>query len=197
MAFVEALLRRGRRRFGSYIVHFGMIVVFVAIAVSSTMQVSGEFQLDKGESATIGAYTLTFLGAREVTEPHREAIVSEIAVSKNGRSLGTLEPRMNYYERQREPIGTPEVRTSMFEDLYLSIMNVDPMRQTLGLHALINPLVGWIWIATGLVGLGALITLFQGRRSQLEISDHAEAESRVTGASIRSASPKPQPGEIA
>ena len=163
-AFLEAQVKRGRRRFGSYIVHFSVVLIFVAIAVSSTMQVNEEFQLDRNESATIGEYTLTFLGARDLQEPHRESIVAEIAVAKNDRRIATLHPRMNYYERQREPIGTPSVRTSIEEDLYLSIMNVDPMRQTLGLRAMINPMVGWIWFATGLLAFGALVTLVQPRR---------------------------------
>ena len=39
-----------------------------------------------------------------------------------------LEPRMNQYATEREPIGTPAVRTSLKEDLYLSVMNIDPER---------------------------------------------------------------------
>ena len=60
-------------------------------------------------------------------------------------------------------------------------MNVDPMRQTLGLHVIINPMVGWIWIATGLMGVGALITLFQGRSSTVEFTARmASAASSTT-----------------
>jgi len=55
---------------------------------------------------------------------------------------------MNQYESQREPIGTPAVRTSLTEDLYLSIHNIDPGNRTVGLLVLVNPMVGWIWIAT-------------------------------------------------
>jgi len=36
---------------------------------------------------------------------------------------------MNYYASQREPVGTPAVRSGLFEDLYLSIMNIDPRQQ--------------------------------------------------------------------
>src|SRR4029453_2383377 len=72
-AFGEANLRRGRRRFGAYVVHSGAVVVIVAIAVSSTMGTSRELQLREGESATIGSYTLTFLRAQQVSEPHRQA----------------------------------------------------------------------------------------------------------------------------
>src|SRR5437868_4684260 len=48
------VLRRGRRRIGAYIVHAGAVIVFVAIAVSSTMRTSTEVRLSRGQSASIG-----------------------------------------------------------------------------------------------------------------------------------------------
>jgi cytochrome c biogenesis factor len=74
-------------------------------------------------------------------------------------------PRMNQYERQREPVGTPDVKSFLFHDLYLSVMNISPDGQSLGLLALINPMVGWIWGATGLMALGGMLTLVPQRRT--------------------------------
>jgi cytochrome c-type biogenesis protein CcmF len=161
--------RRGRRRFGAYVVHAGAVVVIVAIAVSSTMGVSKEVTLRQGESTELGAYTLTFLRAETVQEPHRQSLVAHVAVTRGGAELGTLRPRMNQYESQREPIGTPAVRSSLREDLYLSIMNVDPQRHTLGLLALVNPMVGWIWIATAVMALGGLLALVPRRAEALVV----------------------------
>src|SRR3990172_1396756 len=79
-AFLEAEWRRGRRRLGSYVVHAGAVVVIIAIAVSSTMGVSREVQLREGESTHVGPYTLTFLAAEKVREPHRESLVARVAV---------------------------------------------------------------------------------------------------------------------
>jgi cytochrome c-type biogenesis protein CcmF len=164
-AFVEAELVRGRRRFGSYVVHAGGVIVIVAIAVSSTMGSSTEVQLGRGDSVQLAGYTLTYLGSEDVAEPHRQSLVANVAVKRGGRDLGTLKPRMNQYETQREPIGTPAVRTSLTGDLYLSIMNVGPGGETLGLLAMVNPMVGWIWIATGVMALGGLVALAPPRRS--------------------------------
>jgi cytochrome c-type biogenesis protein CcmF len=162
-ALVESGFLRGRRRFGSYVVHAGAAVVIVAIAVSSTMGTSREAQLRVGEKTQVGAYTLTFLAVDQVSEPHREAVVARVGVSRDGRDLGVLSPRMNQYERQREPIGTPAVRSSLFEDLYLSVMNIDPASGSLGLLAMVNPMVGWIWAATALMALGSLVSLVPAR----------------------------------
>jgi cytochrome c-type biogenesis protein CcmF len=163
-AFVEADWRRGRRRFGSYVVHAGATLVIVSIAVSSTMGTSKEVQLKEGESTALGPYTLTFVKAEEVQEPHRTSVVARVEVSRDGKSVGALHPAMNQYESQREPIGTPDVRTSLTHDLYLSVLNIDPASGRVGLLALINPMVGLIWIATAVMAIGGLIALSPARR---------------------------------
>jgi cytochrome c-type biogenesis protein CcmF len=155
---------RGQRRLGAYVVHAGAVLVIAAIAVSSTMGSSKEVQLTQGQTTTLGAYELTFIGADQIKEPHRESVRARVDISKNGRSLGTLYPRMSQYENQREPIGSPAVRTSLTEDLYLSIHNIDAGAGTVGLLVLINPMVCWIWIATAIMALGGLVALVPSLR---------------------------------
>jgi cytochrome c-type biogenesis protein CcmF len=168
-AFAQAQ-RRGRRRLGAYVVHAGALIVIAAIAVSSTGGSSSEVQLQRGESTSVGAYTLTFVQADRVVEPHRESTVARLDVTKNGRSLGSLYPRMNQYENQREPIGTPAVRSGLVEDLYLSIHNIDAGSGSVGLLIRVNPMVAWIWIATALMALGGLVALVPARRTEPDVA---------------------------
>lgn len=163
-ALLESQVRRGHRRTGAYVVHAGAVIAFASIAVSSTMGTSIEVQLRQGETAKLGAYDLTFVKAERVSEPHREALVARVSVARGGRDLGVLSPGMNQYENQREPVGTPDVRTSLFEDLYLSALNIDPEGGTLGLHAMVNPMVAWIWLAAAVMALGGLVALVPARR---------------------------------
>ena len=159
-ALVETGLRRGRRRFGSYIVHAGAATVIVAIAVSSTMGESREAQLRVGgedHCRRLHAHLRRRRPERAAPGGGRRTRVG----GARGRELG--EPALNQYERQREPIGTPAVRSSLFEDLYLSVMNIDPAAGTLGLVAMVNPMVGWIWAATALMALGSLVALVPSR----------------------------------
>jgi len=179
-ALVESQVRRGHRRTGAYVVHAGAVIAFAAIAVSSTMGTSKEVQLRQGETTSLGAYQLTFVKAERVSEPHREALVARVSVARNGRELGTLSPGMNQYENQREPVGTPDVRTSLFEDLYLSALNIDPDGGTLGLHAMINPMVAWIWLAAAIMALGGLVALVPARR----LATHAQLEPAVAAPQV-------------
>jgi cytochrome c-type biogenesis protein CcmF len=167
-AVVDTQLKRGSRRFGAYIVHASVIIMMVAIAVSSTMKESVEQQLRVGESMTVGGYTLTFFGAEVRNEPHRQATIAHLAAYRDGKLVTNMEPRMNQYLTQREPIGTPDVHTTFSGDLYLSVLNIDPRTNSVGIHAIINPMVGWIWIATGFLALGSVVLLIPTRRRASE-----------------------------
>ncbi|MFL6247880.1 MAG: heme lyase CcmF/NrfE family subunit [Thermoanaerobaculia bacterium] len=152
-----AVLRRVRRSIGAYVIHLGVAIAIVAIAISSTMRTQSEVMLAQGQSARIGAYSVTFLGTDERTEPHRTSTVARIAVTKDGRAVTTLEPRMNHYEMMREPIGTPDVYSTIGGDLYISIANLENGRA--GLLLIVTPLVSWIWIAVLLMAMGGVIVL--------------------------------------
>ena len=167
-ALVDGQLRRGRRRFGSYIVHAGAVIVLISIAVSSTMRTSHEVKLVRGQSTTLGAYTLTYVGSEERQEPNRQATIALFDVTKGGGGgkppgsrITRLAPRMNQYPAMREPIGTPAVYSTLKGDLYVSIMNLDG--NTAGILVLWMPMVGWIWFAVIMMGIGGLVALIPSR----------------------------------
>jgi cytochrome c-type biogenesis protein CcmF len=190
-ATVEAQWSRGRRRFGSYVIHAGAVVVIVAIAVSSTMRTQREVALAKGETAQIGDYTVTFTGTEIRDEPHRVSTIAHIQVTRKGRSVTTLDPRMNQYATMREPIGTPAVHSTVTSDLYVSIMNVDAEGQSVGLLLLITPMVSWIWVAVLLMGVGGLIALVPQRRVRVATSVPAELppDNRPIAGGLNAATP--------
>jgi cytochrome c-type biogenesis protein CcmF len=172
-------IARGRRRFGSYIVHAGAVIVLIAIAVSSTMRTATEVHLTRGQAAQVAGYTVTFLGAEEKAEPHRQSTIARFAVTKKGKPVAMMAPRMNQYEGMREPIGTPDVHTTWKEDLYLSAMNIDVASNSVGVNIIVTPMVVWVWLSVLLMGLGGLIALMPHRRVVIA---PAEEPSLVDGA---------------
>jgi cytochrome c-type biogenesis protein CcmF len=170
-AFVDGNLRRGRRRFASYVVHGAVVVAFISIAVSSSMRQQTELHFTKGQTHKVSGFDVTFLGADSRTEPHRSSIIGRFAVARDGKAVATLEPRMNQYDSMREPIGTPDVHTTMGGDFYLALSNIDPMRQTVSITVFAAPLVVWIWIAVIVMGLGALFGLVPSRRRGVILSE--------------------------
>ena len=114
-----------------------------------------------------------------MTLPHRRSTIAEMTVADTkGNVLGTLEPRMNHYRGQMNPIGTPAVKSSLTEDLYLSVMTIDPGGSYVGMRAFVNPMIYWIWIASGLMVLGCLIAGWPARstaRSAVPAGAHGAA----------------------
>ncbi len=176
-SFGEALanlLGPGRRRLGAYIVHTGVAVSIIAIGVSSAYKLTTEATLRIGQSTSIGAYELTFTGTESVQESHRQSTIVKIAVKKDGKPSGTIEPRMNHYMRERSPIGTPAVESSLVEDLYLSVMSVDERTGVVGLRVFVNPMVAWIWIGLYIITFGAILALLPvGARKKVAAEDPA------------------------
>ncbi len=155
---VATSLLKAPRLFGAYAAHFGVIVTFVAIAVSSSYQRDQEATLEPGGEVTVGGYHLTFDEVTAVEQPHRSSLVARMQVRRSGRDQGTLEPALAYYHSRREPIGTPAVRTTLSHDLYLTLMNVG-VDGSIGLRAIVTPAVVWIWIGIFLLTAGTALCL--------------------------------------
>jgi cytochrome c-type biogenesis protein CcmF len=69
-----ALIRRNRRRYGGYIVHVGIAVLFVGVAASSAFQTQHLVELRPGQSDRVGDYTITY-----------ERPTSRVVAADNGR----------------------------------------------------------------------------------------------------------------
>jgi cytochrome c-type biogenesis protein CcmF len=100
------LVRRNRRRYGGYIVHLGMALLFVGVAASSSFQHVSELSLSPGQSTRVGNYTVRYLRpTASVTgkyDPaHTGSVMSlgaVLSVSKQGRHVATLEPSEGFYD---------------------------------------------------------------------------------------------------
>jgi cytochrome c-type biogenesis protein CcmF len=161
------LATRNRRRYGGYVVHLGVLVMAVAIAVSSGLARDRTVTLTPGESATIGAYTLTH--DRLVVEPLADdprVIETRAEIGYEGPQSGRLGTALRDYPNSAAAIATPAVRTSLGEDLYVTLLASDPGTGAVTLHVFVNPLVVWIWMGGAVVGLGSAFAIWPERRSR-------------------------------
>ncbi|EAU68047.1 cytochrome c-type biogenesis protein CcmF [Stigmatella aurantiaca DW4/3-1] len=155
---------KARRRFGGYVVHLGIVLIIVAVAASSAYVQHTSGTLKLGETMTLGGYQLKFLGMTSGQEPHRAFTAARVEVTTPGGKVEEFLPRMNYYERSTDPVGTPAVRESPKEDLYLSLMAYSQEAGTASLNVWVFPLVGWIWWSIPILVLGSLIAMWPSRR---------------------------------
>ena len=163
------MFKTGRRRYGGHIVHLAVFMMVTAIAVSQSYKTSIEASLKQGESMQINDYTITYKTTEGRQEPHRFSVGALVDVFKNDVRIGEMEPKLNYYQTQREPIGTPAVKTMASEDLYLSLLSFEKDRSRVAIKAYVLPMVVWIWVTIPLFVLGACVAFWpKTRRSQAE-----------------------------
>ena len=159
------LMTHNRRRYGGYLVHAGICVMAVAIAVSATLGTDVTATLRLGEELSIGAYRLHHdrLVVQQLPDDLRvRETRAELTLS--GPQSGPVQTALRDYPSSTTPIATPSVRSSLGEDLYVTLIGYDPATQAVTLHVFINPLVGWIWLGGALVALGAVFAIWPERR---------------------------------
>jgi cytochrome c-type biogenesis protein CcmF len=100
-----SLVRRNRRRYGGYIVHLGMAVLFVGVAASSSFQHANELGLSPGQSTRVGSYTVRYLRPTATITPKYDrahtgstlSLGAILDVSRHGRHVATLQPSEGFY----------------------------------------------------------------------------------------------------
>jgi cytochrome c-type biogenesis protein CcmF len=98
-----SMVRRSRRRYGGYIVHAGIAVLFIGVAASATFQHQQEPNLQVGQSVQVGAYTMKYVKATGsvVKDPsHTGATMTlgaVLRVTRDGHYVTTLRPTADYY----------------------------------------------------------------------------------------------------
>jgi cytochrome c-type biogenesis protein CcmF len=165
------LATRNRRRYGGYTVHVGVLVMAVGVAVSSGLSIDRTVTLAPGETATIAGYTLTH--QRLVVEPlanDPRVVETRADVSYAGPQSGELSTALRDYPNSVAAIATPAVRTSLAEDLYVTLLASDPDSETVSLHLFVNPLVVWIWIGGAIVGIGSAFAIWPDRRTRAVVA---------------------------
>jgi cytochrome c-type biogenesis protein CcmF len=160
------LTTRNRRRYGGYTVHIGILVMAVAVAISSGLAQDVTVTIEPGETARIGGYELRH--ERLAVEPlpdDARVIETRAELTVSGPQDGPLATALRDYPSSPQAIATPAVRTSLGEDLYVTLLASDPETQAVTLHLFVNPLVAWIWIGGAIVGAGAVFAVWPERRS--------------------------------
>jgi cytochrome c-type biogenesis protein CcmF len=156
---------RNRRRYGGYVVHLGIALMAVAIAVSATMGTSATATLTPGQSFSVRGYTLTY--DRLVTAPLADdprVIETRADVTYAGERAGTMGTALRAYPNSTTAIATPAVSTSLADDLYVTLLAYDRATSAVTLRAFVNPLVVWIWLGGGVVGIGSIFAIWPDRR---------------------------------
>lgn len=192
-------------RYGGYIVHLGVAVMFIGLTGSSLFKVETDsILLHKGESMRLkdkdngrdSEYVLRFDGLerpKNMDEHLRDQIVARVTVyDQNGQVTSNdapMRPHIDFFaaatannpqtkDEASQQARRPSIRSTPANDLYLVLDGFDTKDNSASIKAYMNPLVMWIWISQAFFIVGTLVAFIPPRRAN-RVQARAEEAGRT------------------
>jgi cytochrome c-type biogenesis protein CcmF len=168
--------RSNPRLYGGLVVHFGVVLIAIALAASSAHGTSATVGLRVGDSKKVGAYTFTYLGATTHRSGQKTTVSAGVRIAKDGKTLGVYAPAVSTYPNSNEGIGTPSVRTGVKEDIYLTLVSSPNEKGRITLGVRINSMIVWIWIGGAVMAIGTVLALAPSLRRRRPVGHDREPD---------------------
>ncbi|MEJ2286143.1 MAG: cytochrome c-type biogenesis CcmF C-terminal domain-containing protein, partial [Desulfobacterales bacterium] len=148
---------------GGHIVHFGVVLIFMAFA-GSVFNIAKQVSLEKGQSVKIKNYTLRFDALTNYPTASKEKVVATLTVLNDEHPVGIVSPEKNLFRGQNQPTTEVAIHTNFKEDLYVILAGFEKDLATF--RILVNPLVVWLWIGGSIMVIGIIIIVLPERRKK-------------------------------
>ena len=158
-----------KRRYGGYIVHLGVVMMFVGFA-GSAFTIEENFTLSKGESMAIKDYTLRFDNLTQTNMGEYISYMASVVLFDKGQPTVEMLPEKRFYPVQETPTTEVAVRSLFSEDLYLVLADLNETLDRVTFKIYINPLINWVWYGTIMLVIGTAILFLPdglGRRASV------------------------------
>ena len=176
------LMRKNQRRYGGYIVHIGVAVIAVGVIASHAYSDEMLTTLEKGETARIGDFALTFKGLSERMENGNGIVAADMDISYEGKSAGTVRPEKIFYSTWPEPSSEVAIKTVASQDLYV-VLSTWENEDKATFQLKVNPFVSWIWIGGFIMVFGIIVALLGGKTRKLAAVSAVNPEFVTAGVS--------------
>ena len=158
LAATVLLMRRNTRRYGGYVIHFGIVVLFIGIAGGAFNQ-SQEQEMSYGDTLSLGPYKLVCRSITQDSNANYDTDFALLDVFKNGRKITQLAPEKRFYLASQTSSTMVALHSTLRADLYVIFEGRNPDSGNPIIKAFLNPLMAWIWIGVLIVVAGTFIAL--------------------------------------
>src|SRR5919106_1262712 len=158
------------RRYGGYIVHVGIVTLFIAFA-GMAFKTETQATLQPGEQATLESpyghtYTFTHLGVSQYEQLNRFVTAATVDVMRDGKRLGILKTEKRQHQNALgntfEPSTEVGIMSNAREDLYMVLAGVVGGTEEAVFRFTLNPLVWWVGLGRYVVVFGGLVVMWPG-----------------------------------
>jgi cytochrome c-type biogenesis protein CcmF len=165
--FFEALVNltmRNTRRYGGYVVHFGIVLIFVGFS-GQAFNTDVQEEVGIGETMSLNQYTLRVENLRSEDLPNYNTRQAIVGLYENGQKVAVMYPEQRFYFASEQQTTEPSIRSTLKEDLYVVFAGVSRDGSRVILQVYLNPLVMWVWIGGIVLGLGTMIAMLPNKRT--------------------------------
>ena len=152
------LVRRNTRRYGGYIVHFGIVVMFIGIAGGAFNQ-SHEQEMGSGDTLALGSYRLVCATYTQDSNRNFDTEYALLDVYKGSRKITQLAPERRFYHASQTSSTMVALHSTLASDLYVIYEGRNPDTDKPIIKVFLNPLMNWIWIGVLIVVMGTFLAL--------------------------------------
>jgi cytochrome c-type biogenesis protein CcmF len=158
LASTVLLVRRNTRRYGGYIVHFGIVVMFIGIAGGAFNQ-SHEQEMGAGDAMTLGPYRVVCQTYTQDSNRNYDTEYALLDVFRGGKKITQLAPERRFYQASQTPSTMVALHSTLASDLYVIYEGRNPDTDKPIIKVFLNPLMNWIWIGVLIVVMGTFLAL--------------------------------------
>ncbi|MCA9674310.1 MAG: cytochrome c biogenesis protein CcsA [Kofleriaceae bacterium] len=173
-----------RRKYGGYIIHLGMAVMFVGFAGKAwdsmddrEMNEPTRVMLGKKALAAKGAdvnltpaeerkatfyvrgYTFVYRDLEQVSDDHKLATTAVVDLYSGTDKLTTMHPARWDFQKGEQPTTEVSIHPRLSEDVYVVLTGFDAETKSATFRIYINPLINWVWLGFVLLAMGTFVCL--------------------------------------
>ena len=157
------LFSRSRRRYGGYIIHVGIVLIFLGFAGNGSQKEETAL-VSPNQQVFVSPHTVRYTTLSLTDDGQKQMITGHVDVTRNGKAIGQMFPARWFFRRHEgEPTTEVAIRRSFADDLYIVLAGYDTQTQQATLRIVVNPLINWIWFGIGVMVIGTVIALLPER----------------------------------
>ena len=148
-------------------IHLCTVMMVIGIIGMEIFQTETQATLARGDQLTLGRYVMIYEYMDQFDNlDGRFVIRAVVSVYRDGKYVGELYPRQDYYYAPEMSVTIPGVRSTLEDDLSVMLVGWEPT-PTGGatFKVFLNPLVNFIWLGGLLFILGTLVVAWPDRKS--------------------------------
>ena len=153
---------RNTRRYGGYLVHMGIVIMFVGFTGSAFSQ---HETVSIGENGTVSfaGYDFTLKGVNDGETGNYQFSHASVGLSRHGKQLDTLEAEVRSYKASQEQSSIIGIRRRIPEDVYVNFAGISKDNTKAIFQLFVFPLVTLIWGSFYIIFFGTVICLIPGK----------------------------------